>query len=126
MPRFDDFSKGLALGIGAAILIPVAISTLAPVLKPVARSAVKTGLRAAEKGREVLAESVEKFEDLVAETQAEMRAGHMNSATQPETEPTAATEAESEPGADTEGSGQPAGHTEDAADNSNVRKFVNE
>ncbi|MGB5519643.1 MAG: DUF5132 domain-containing protein [Gammaproteobacteria bacterium] len=74
MPRLDEVSKGVALGIGAAILIPVAIKMLAPVLKPVARSAVKNGIRAIEKGREILSETSEKMEDLVAETHAEMRA----------------------------------------------------
>ena len=37
------------------------------------RSAVKTGIRAFEKGRESLAETREKIDDLVAETQAELR-----------------------------------------------------
>jgi hypothetical protein len=73
MPRFDEVSKSVALGIGVAILIPVAVKMLVPILKPVARSAVKNGIRAIEKGREIVAETSEKMEDLVAETQAEMR-----------------------------------------------------
>ena len=74
MPRFDQITKGLAIGIGVAILIPVAWKTIVPMLKPAARSAMKTGIRALEKGREMVAETSEKVEDLVAETQAEMRA----------------------------------------------------
>lgn len=78
MPRIDDVTKGLALGIGVAMLIPVAYRVIAPVLKPVARSAVKSGILAIEKGREMLAETSEKVEDLVAETQADMRAQRMH------------------------------------------------
>ena len=73
MPRFDDVTKGVAIGLGVAILIPVAIRTLAPVLKPVARSALKGGVRVVERGRELIAETSEMVEDLVAETHAEMR-----------------------------------------------------
>ena len=74
MPQFDKVSKGIALGLGVAILIPVAWKTLVPVLRPVARSVMKSGVRVIEKSREIMAETSEKVEDLVAETQAEMRA----------------------------------------------------
>ena len=42
----SDLTKGLALGVGLALLIPVAFTTLAPVLRPVARDAMKAGYRA--------------------------------------------------------------------------------
>ena len=115
MPRFDSFSKGLALGIGVAILIPVAMTTLAPRVKPAARTAVKSGLRTVEKGREALAGTIEMVEDLVAETQAEMRAEREHAAADYEDE----TAEEAVPAEETEG-------TDQSGDETNVRSIVNE
>lgn len=115
MPRFDDVTKGVALGLGIAILIPVALKTLAPVLKPVARSALKNGIRAIEKGREMLAETSEMVEDLVAETQAEMRAARFSSEDDLDESATKANTA----GTETAKSAPP-------DDQSNVRNIVNE
>jgi hypothetical protein len=70
----SDLGKGIALGIGAALLVPVAATVLAPVLKPAARTALKAGMLAFERGRETFAELGEMMEDMVAETQAELRA----------------------------------------------------
>jgi len=109
MPRFDDVTKGVAFGIGVAILIPVAFRALAPVLKPVARSAVKNGILVIEKGREIMAETSEKIEDLVAETQEEMRAKRM----------TTEEDIDQAPVDQAEQPGQP-------DDQSNVRNIVNE
>ena len=39
--RNEDLIKGAALGVGLALLVPVAIMALAPVVKPLARSAVR-------------------------------------------------------------------------------------
>lgn len=74
MPRLTSFARGVGLGIGIAIAVPIAIATLAPVLKPVVRGGLKTSIRAMERGREMLAEAIEEVEDLVAETEEEMRA----------------------------------------------------
>ena len=109
MPKFDEVSKGIALGVGVAILIPVAWKVIVPVLKPVARSAMKNGIRAIEKGREIMAETSEKVEDLVAETQAEMRAKRMVTEDELDEAAVGATE-----------SSEPTG------DQSNVRNIVNE
>ena len=49
------------------------IGALAPMLRPVARSTMKVGLVALEKGRETAAELGEIFDDLVAEVREEMR-----------------------------------------------------
>jgi hypothetical protein len=68
----EDLIKGAALGVGLALLVPVAIMALAPVVKPLARSAVRGGLLAYEKGREALEEIGESMEDLKAEIEAEM------------------------------------------------------
>jgi len=67
-----DLTITLAIGVGAAILVPAAIVALAPVLRPLGRSALKTGIRVYEKGREATAELGEAFDDLVAEVHEEL------------------------------------------------------
>jgi hypothetical protein len=79
MPQLDDLAKndlarGIAIGIGAAVLIPVAAIALAPYLKPAARTALKLGILALEKVREAAAELGETIEDVSAEVQDELRA----------------------------------------------------
>lgn len=76
--RSDDLIKGAALGVGVALLVPVAIVALAPVLRPLARTALKTGIMAYEKGRETLEELGETIDDVRAEVEeklTEARAG---------------------------------------------------
>ncbi len=72
MLRNDDLLKGVAIGIGAAILVPVVIAALAPIVKPLARSAMKSGILAYEKLRESVEEFGETVEDIVAEVEEEM------------------------------------------------------
>ena len=72
MARNDDLLKGVAIGIGAAILVPVAIAALLPIVKPLARSAMKSGILAYEKLRETVEEFGETLEDMVAEVEEEM------------------------------------------------------
>ena len=72
MVRNDDLLKGVAIGIGAAILVPVVIAALVPVVKPLARSAMKSGILAYEKLRETVEEFGETVEDMVAEVEEEM------------------------------------------------------
>ena len=64
MLRNDELLKGAALGLGIAVLIPVAVIVLAPVVRPVARSIVKSGMLAFEKSREAIAELGEVLEDV--------------------------------------------------------------
>ena len=72
MARNDDLLKGLAIGIGVAIMVPVVIAALAPVVKPLARSAMKNGILAYEKLRESVEAFGETVEDMVAEVEEEM------------------------------------------------------
>jgi hypothetical protein len=76
MVRNDDLLKGVAIGIGVVVLVPMAIAALAPVVKPLVRSAMKTGVRVYEKGRETLEEFGETVEDIVAEVEEEMIDAH--------------------------------------------------
>lgn len=73
----EDFFKGsvlagLAVGVGAIVLAPVVLPVIAAVSRPIAKSAMKTGVIMFEKGREAAAEMREVFEDLVAEARAEL------------------------------------------------------
>jgi len=77
----NDFAKGLVIGVGLAVLVPVAVAALAPVLKPAARAALKAGLLALEKGREMIAELSETVQDVAAETEAELREAKLAEAT---------------------------------------------
>ncbi len=72
MVRNDDLVKGVAIGIGAALLVPVVITALVPIIKPIARSVFKAGLVVYEKGRETYEEMGEAVEDLVAEVEDEL------------------------------------------------------
>jgi hypothetical protein len=72
MVRNDDLVKGVAIGIGAALLVPVVITALVPVVKPIARSIFKAGLMVYEKGRERVEEMGEAVEDMVAEVEDEL------------------------------------------------------
>jgi hypothetical protein len=89
----NDIAKGMALGAGLALAVPALVATLWPVMRPVARSAIKAGLIAYEKGREGVAELSEEFEDIIAETQEELRTDRManetgeSKGTEPETQP---------------------------------------
>ena len=73
----DDFFKGsvvagLAVGVGAILLAPVVLPVVAALSRPIAKSAMKTGVIVFERGREAAAEMTEVFEDLVAEARAEL------------------------------------------------------
>ena len=68
----NQLMKGLAIGFGVAILTPLVIAALAPVLQPAARSALKAGIRVYEKGRENLELLGETVDDIVAEVHEEM------------------------------------------------------
>lgn len=70
----NETFRNTAIGLGMAVLVPLAVSALAPLARPLARSTVKAGLIALEKGRETAAELGEVFEDLVAEVREELRA----------------------------------------------------
>ena len=90
MIKIDDLIKsgtplGIAIGVGATVLaaavIP-ALPVLAKAARPGAREALKSGLLLAERGREMMSEISEEFEDILAEVRAELeREHHM---TQPE------------------------------------------
>ena len=76
MARNNDLLKGAAIGLGVAVLVPVAVAALMPVIKPMARSALKAGIYAYEKGRETIEGIGETVDDLVAEVEEELVDAH--------------------------------------------------
>ncbi|MCF8017100.1 MAG: DUF5132 domain-containing protein, partial [Chromatiaceae bacterium] len=69
MANLDELGKsglgrGIAIGLGAALLIPVAAVALAPYLRPAARATLRFGILAAEKAREAAAEIAEVVDDV--------------------------------------------------------------
>jgi hypothetical protein len=70
--------KGLAIGIGVAILAPLVLPAVATAARPLARAAIKTGMIFYEKSRETMAEFGEVVEDLVAEARADMEQSHVD------------------------------------------------
>lgn len=78
----SDMAKGVAIGAGVVVLVPLAAMILAPLARPLLREALKGGLRVYEKGRETLAELGETFEDVAAEVQAELREARLSEAAQ--------------------------------------------
>lgn len=67
---------GIAIAAGAALLAPVVLPLLAGVTRPLARTALKSGIIVYEKTRETVAELGEAFDDLVAEARAELAQQH--------------------------------------------------
>lgn len=65
---FEEATGSWVLGIGALLVAPVAL----PVLRPLAKGAVKGGLLFVNRAREAAAEVTEQWSDLVAEARAEM------------------------------------------------------
>jgi hypothetical protein len=65
---------GLAIGVGAALLVPAVMPLLVGVVRPIAKAAIKSGFILYEWGREYVAEAGELASDLVAEAKAELAA----------------------------------------------------
>jgi hypothetical protein len=77
MAFFEDMFKGnivsgLALGIGAVILAPIMLPAVRNVAKPLAKAAIKGGIMAYERGKELIAEGAEVVEDIYVEAKAEL------------------------------------------------------
>lgn len=62
-------SRAILLGIGAVVLAP----TVIPLLKPIAKATIKTGISLYEKSKGAIAETGEVIGDLVAEAKAEVQ-----------------------------------------------------
>jgi hypothetical protein len=75
MALFDNGLKigtGLAIGIGALIIIPAVVPAVATILRPIVKATIKSGLVLVEKTMELAAEAKESMEDMAAEAHAEL------------------------------------------------------
>ena len=67
-----SLGTGAAIGIGALILAPVLVPTVAAVVRPLIKAGLKGSILLYEKSKEMIAETQELFEDLAAEVKAEL------------------------------------------------------
>jgi hypothetical protein len=70
--RNGNLGYGIAIGVGAALLVPVAAKVLGSIGKPLLKESIKGGLYLVDKGKVVAAETRETFEDLTAEARSEL------------------------------------------------------
>jgi hypothetical protein len=67
---------GLVVGLGAAVVAPSIFSAAGSILRPTAKTIIKTGLTLADGVKAVVAEASEQVTDLVAEVRAESDPKH--------------------------------------------------
>lgn len=73
VPELEEVVEGLGVpGITAIVLLPVLVPVAAGIGKPIAKAMVKGGIVLYEKGKGVVAEVGERFEDIVAEAKSEL------------------------------------------------------
>lgn len=65
-----DLIKGVAIGVGMAVLAPVIFPVVARAARPALNAAIRASVTAWEKSREQLAELGEYAEDMIAEARA--------------------------------------------------------
>lgn len=81
MGLFDNGLKignPIVLGIGALVLTPVLLPLATSVLRPMAKATIKSGFILVNRGRELVAETVEMIADITAEVREEMALNHEN------------------------------------------------
>ena len=69
--RGGSTASGIAVGLGAAVLLPVAARLVVGVGKPLVKETIKGGMYLTEKGRVLFADTWETVEDLTAEAKSE-------------------------------------------------------
>lgn len=73
IPELEEVVEGLGVpGIAAIVLLPVIIPAVGGVGKSLTKATIKGGIVLYEKGKGVIAEVGENFEDIVAEAKAEL------------------------------------------------------
>jgi len=75
MALFDNgfrVGTGAVIGIGALILAPVLVPAIAAAARPLIKAGLKGSIMLYERSKEMIAETQELFEDMVAEVKAEL------------------------------------------------------
>jgi hypothetical protein len=75
MALVKGWSGGVLIGIGAALAAPVILPVAGAVVKPLAKGLIWGYLAASDKLKEVMAETREQMNDIIAETKAEYADG---------------------------------------------------
>ncbi|MBD2343711.1 DUF5132 domain-containing protein [Anabaena subtropica] len=79
IPELDEIVEGLGIpGIAAIVLLPVIIPAVGGMGKSLTKATIKSGIVIYEKGKGVIAEVGENFEDILAEAKAELAEQHTN------------------------------------------------
>jgi hypothetical protein len=68
----NNLMTGIAVGAAVVVLGPILAPAVARMARPMAKTAMKAGLVAIERGRETIAELGEVAEDVLAEARAEL------------------------------------------------------
>ncbi|MBH8556156.1 DUF5132 domain-containing protein [Nostocaceae cyanobacterium CENA357] len=77
IPELDEVVEGLGVpGIAAIVLLPVIIPAVGGISKSLTKATIKGGIVLYEKGKGVIAEVGENFEDIIAEAKAELAEQH--------------------------------------------------
>jgi hypothetical protein len=78
MSMFEDMLKGswgaALVGIGVAFVAPTVLPAVGTAFRPLAKSAIKSGILLYNGVKEAVAEASEQMNDMVAEVQAEVEA----------------------------------------------------
>lgn len=73
MFKVGSLGPGIAIGVGAAFLLPVTARIVGAVAKPLIKETIKGGMYVYDTGRHYAAEVGETLEDISAEARAEMK-----------------------------------------------------
>jgi hypothetical protein len=76
--------NAILIGVGAAIVAPAILPTIAAIIKPLSKMVVKGGILLFDKAREKGSEAKEFFEDVTAEAKMETGKGYQQSTNQEE------------------------------------------
>ncbi len=68
-----NLGTGIAIGVGAALVLPVVGKVLAGAAKPLVKESIKGGMVVAEKTKVLFAEAKETIDDLTAEAKSELK-----------------------------------------------------
>ncbi|MEH1939734.1 MAG: DUF5132 domain-containing protein [Nostoc sp.] len=86
LPDLGELAEGLGVtGIIGIILIPVFLPVIGGVSRPIAKAAIKSGIRIYERNKEALAQLGETWDDITAQAKAEYGEAKMKSAEPRET-----------------------------------------
>ena len=76
----SKLGAGLAVGVGALVILPAVLPAVGKILRPIVVASIKGGIVLAEKATQLFAEAKETMEDIPAEAQAELAGERLGAA----------------------------------------------